>query len=89
MVKALLVNHNTNVTQVAEEHQGSKPELFAFRRRRHGRPVRTSRTTLEIEAYILKGAPHKARTIKLIRPGAIEMIGSAEVRLNGSEQKLI
>src|SRR2546423_6824724 len=89
MIEAFFIDYDPDVTKIAEEHQRAELELFCFGRRSHCCPIGSRRSTLEVHADVLKRAPNQSGTIKLFRPGAIEMICRAHVRLNRSQQRLI
>ncbi len=60
MIKPMFIGDYADMRQPAEENQGAKPELLTLWRRGERRPIRTRRTTLEIQTYVLKRAPDKA-----------------------------
>jgi len=82
MIETFLINDDPDVRQIAEEHQRTEFKFFVLRRNFERRPIRTRRAALEIHADVLERTPNQTGTIKLLRPSAIEMIRSAEVRLN-------
>src|SRR3982750_500091 len=89
MVKALLINHDADVAEAAEEDQVAKLELVGFRGHRHGRPIGSRGSTLKVQTNVLKGAPNKAGAIEGFRTRAVETIGRAQMRLHCCQQRSI
>src|ERR1051326_1154481 len=89
MIEGFAVDDDADVTQIAEEDERPKLKFFALRRHFEGGPIRTLRSTLKIHSHILERAPDQSRTIKLFGASPIEVIISADVRLNRRQQRLV
>ena len=89
MIKPVFVGDDADMRQPAKENQGAKLKLLAFWRRGECRPIRTRRTALEIQPYVLKRAPDKARAIERVGacPGIV--IGRSQMGLHSRQQELI